>query len=236
MFKPENALRHEIKLLMSYADYLLLSRRLSAVLEQDKYSVNGDYFIRSLYLDDIYHSSYYDKLAGIQDRKKYRIRCYNNSDASIKLECKEKHGARICKTSVQIDRNTYDDILSGDYSSLEKREEPLCKEVLSIAKSRKLKPSIIVDYDREAYVYPISSVRLTFDKNLQAGISSYDMFSENLITTPIFPNQSVIFEVKYNDFIPTYISNMISQSFGSKLALSKFVMCREKLMEVKFYE
>ena len=70
--------RHEIKILLSYAEYLSLSARLKGVASPDKYSMeNGDYFIRSLYLDDIYNTAYRTKIAGVDNRKKYRIRCYN---------------------------------------------------------------------------------------------------------------------------------------------------------------
>lgn len=223
----KTGLRHELKLLLSYADYLLLRARLSAVMPLDKHSQNGEYSIRSLYLDDVYNSAYNDKLIGIQNRKKYRLRCYNGSDSLIKLECKQKYGARIQKTSAVIDLDCYKGILVGDYTYLEKYDNPLCRELLSQSTALQIKPSVIVDYEREAFTYPVSNVRLTFDKNLRAGISSFDMFDKDLLTYNVYQNKDVIFEVKYDDFIPKFISDMVSQSFGSKIALSKYCMCKD---------
>ena len=83
--------RHEIKILLSYGEYLSFSSKLKAVVSPDRYSMdNGDYFIRSLYLDDIYNTAYTTKIAGTDNRKKYRIRCYNVSKDVIKFECKNK--------------------------------------------------------------------------------------------------------------------------------------------------
>ena len=92
---------------------------------------------------------------------------------------------------------------------------------------------MIVDYDREAYVHPISNVRLTFDKNLRAGIESSDIFNTDMITLPIFLNQSVILEVKYDEIIPKYLTDIISQAKGTRMALSKFCMCNDKLKTLK---
>ena len=47
-------LRHELKHEISYSDMLVLRQRLKAVAKADKHSVDGKYFIRSLYFDNIY--------------------------------------------------------------------------------------------------------------------------------------------------------------------------------------
>lgn len=227
-------LRHEIKLLLTQADYLLMRSRLQSVLHQDEYTTeSGDYFIRSLYLDDVMKTAYYEKLSGIADRKKYRVRIYNYSPKAIKLECKEKRGDRIKKQSASIDLSTARGIIKGDFSGLYQKDDGLSKEVLSKALGRGLAPSVVVDYDREAYVHPVGNVRLTFDKALHAGMSSADIFDKELVTVPIFPDGSVIFEVKYDELIPKHIAKIVSSAHGQRLALSKFCLCRNKLAEFK---
>ena len=84
-------LRNEIKYLLTYEEYLILSARIRAVLPMDKHAKDpSGYMISSLYLDDQYNSSYYEKAAGTADRRKYRLRAYNFDDSFITLECKEK--------------------------------------------------------------------------------------------------------------------------------------------------
>ncbi len=226
--------RHEIKLLLTQADYRLMSARLSALLARDENAgEDGEYFIRSLYFDDASHTAYREKLSGVADRKKYRLRIYNHSDSVIKLECKEKRGSMIKKRGTSMPRSAADCMTHGDFSQLYESDDPLCREVLSLAKGRGLAPSVVVDYDREAYVHPVGNVRLTFDKALHAGISDSDIFNQELVTVPIFPDESVIFEIKYDELLPTYIRDLVSTAHGERLALSKFCLCRDALTQFK---
>ena len=229
-----NGFRHEIKLLLSYPDYMALRPQLAALLPPDPNAgESGEYFIRSLYFDDVNRTSYIEKLAGVADRKKYRLRIYNCSDSVIKLECKEKRGDQIRKRSASVSRECADAMCRGDFSLLCEYDNPLCKEVLSLASGKGLKPSVVVDYDREAYLHPVSTVRLTFDKALHAGLESADIFDSKLMSVPVFPDQSIIFEVKYDDVLPAFLRGVISGCHGSKLALSKFTLCRDELSRLK---
>ncbi len=226
--------RHEIKLLLSKAEYLATRAKLAPILSQDEFTLDsGDYFIRSLYFDDIKKSAYWEKLSGVADRKKYRIRIYNLCDSVIKLECKEKKGDRIHKRSVALDRAAADKIIGGDFSPLAEIDNELAKEIYALSKTSGLQPSVIVDYDREAYIHPVSNVRLTFDKALHAGISSADIFDKEAVTLPVYPEGYVIFEVKYDDVIPKHLAQIVSSCQGQKLALSKFCLCRDKMMGFK---
>ena len=87
--------RNEWKYLIDTAQKELICQRLGPFLELDRHAQNGGYMIRSLYFDDYYNSAYEEKDAGVLRRKKYRIRVYNCSDSSIKLERKKKFGEQI---------------------------------------------------------------------------------------------------------------------------------------------
>ena len=226
--------RHEIKLLLEYPDYCALRTRLRAATEPDPNAgSDGDYFIRSLYFDDLSRSSYFEKLAGVPDRKKYRLRIYGLSDSVIKLECKEKRGVLIRKRSLNTDRAAAERLISGDFSPLLDTDDPLAKEILALHSGKGLKPSVVVDYDREAYVYPVSNVRLTFDKALHAGLSDPGIFDPGLLTVPVFGGERVIFEVKYDDVLPKHLQLLIADSHGARLALSKFTLCKDTLSRFK---
>ena len=82
--------RHEAKYLIGLKEKELLTQHFDSILSLDKYATNGGYTIRSLYFEDYWNSSYEEKEAGILMRKKYRIRVYNFSERSIKLERKRK--------------------------------------------------------------------------------------------------------------------------------------------------
>ncbi len=223
--------RHEIKIFLTYEQYLELRTRAIGVLTPDPHMPGPEgYLIRSVYMDDAMRSAYYEKDSGVQHRNKFRIRSYNNSDSRIILENKEKIDDRICKSSAVIDRATYDAILANDFSPLLSYDNPLCKEVYMLNQSRLLKPAVIVEYQREAFVHPLSMVRVTFDKEIAAGINTLDMFDPKLVTAPVFPNRQVVLEVKYGEHFPMYLKQIL-QNNGTKQAVSKFVYCLDKLAQ-----
>ena len=96
--------RNEWKYLIDTAQKELICKRLFPYLELDKHAKNGGYMIRSLYFDDYFQSAYEEKDAGVLKRKKYRIRIYNCSDSSIKLERKKKFGSYIYKEAASLTR------------------------------------------------------------------------------------------------------------------------------------
>lgn len=71
--------RHEYKYRINYFDYLILKRRIQLIMDVDPHaSESGQYFIRSLYFDNIYDKALKEKLYGVNNREKFRIRIYNN--------------------------------------------------------------------------------------------------------------------------------------------------------------
>ena len=74
--------------------------------------------IRSLYFDDYWNSAFEEKEAGVLMRKKYRIRIYDCSERSIRLERKKKFGSFIYKESAPLTTEEVWKILDGDYGFL----------------------------------------------------------------------------------------------------------------------
>ncbi|MBQ6105467.1 MAG: polyphosphate polymerase domain-containing protein [Lachnospiraceae bacterium] len=221
--------RHEIKILLTYPQYVELRARVSGIMTPDPNMPGPEgYLIRSVYLDTMKNDAYYEKDSGVEHRNKYRIRAYNGSDELIMLENKEKIDDRIIKTGARITRADYDAILRGDFSVLGAYDDPLCKDVLARHSSAVLTPKVIVEYYREAFIHPLSKVRVTFDRLVAAGVNTLDMFDEKLYTSPVFGQREVVLEVKYDDAFPMYLKQLLTNN-GIKLAISKFVMCSDKL-------
>ncbi|MBQ5986184.1 MAG: polyphosphate polymerase domain-containing protein, partial [Clostridia bacterium] len=131
VFQPkENAkgYRHELKFMISEADAALLAIRLRSALKTDPHAKDGGYFIRSLYFDDPFNTAVTEKVDGVEYRDKWRIRIYNLSDKSIKLERKHKNGQFIKKDSLTLTRNECNALCAGSYGFLLHRKEPFAKE------------------------------------------------------------------------------------------------------------
>ena len=222
-------LRHELKHFIHRHEAMALRSRISPILHMDKHSLNRDgYHIRSLYFDNVHEDCLLDKNNGIFGRKKYRIRIYNKSDTVIKLERKSKYQNYVAKESASMTRKEYDRIVSGDYDLLRDSASPLARDFYVDCKHGGMKPAVVVDYVREAYIYPISDVRITFDKYLQASIQSLDIFDPDLPMAGSVEGPKTILEVKYNQFVPDFISGLLQMSAHNRSSISKYVICRER--------
>ena len=83
-------LRHEIKHEINYSDMITIRQRLSAVAYHDPHAIDGKYFIRSLYFDNLADKALMEKVNGVSRREKFRIRYYNGDTSVIHLEKKSK--------------------------------------------------------------------------------------------------------------------------------------------------
>ncbi|NEW61020.1 polyphosphate polymerase domain-containing protein [Sulfurovum sp. bin170] len=220
--------RHEFKYYINYFEYESLRRRLGAVLKRDAYSnESGDYHIRSLYFDDVKNSALYEKQAGVLTREKFRIRAYNISDKVIKLEKKSRIGQFIHKESASLTREQFDMIIDNDIEFLRRSDNTLFNEFYFNMVAKRLKPDVIVDYVREAYISNLNNIRITFDKHLKSGLMRTDMFNKDVPTIDVIEKPQFILEIKYDHFLPDYIRAILQLSSNQRYAISKFVICKK---------
>lgn len=228
MKKNKEKFRHEQKYLISQKDKYLIRQRLKEVMTLDKHVQKESYTIRSLYFDDYWNSSYEDKQAGVLIRKKYRIRIYNFSAAVIKLERKRKYGAYIYKDSAPLTQEEFYKILDGDYSFLLTSNHQLCREFYVECMTRQMRPRTIVDYEREPWTLDAGTVRVTFDENVRAAVGSFDIFDASIPTLEVLEPEKLVLEVKYTEFYPEIIKQIIPTDATEYTAVSKYVLCYEK--------
>lgn len=220
-------LRHELKYLITPAELTVLRGVLKPVMQLDPNgNEQNEYHIRSLYFDTINDDFLQEKISGVGNRKKYRIRIYNFSDRVIKLECKSKYGDLISKQSVSIPRDLAEQLIAGDPEGLQRMRHPLFHDVFREMRTRLMRPAVIVDYVREAYIHPAEEVRITFDKQLRTGLYATDIFDRNLPTYPVFDDPCEVLEVKYDEFLPTYLQGILSGITAQRSAVSKYTWCR----------
>lgn len=224
--------RHELKYYISREEKQAMIHRLGGLLQKDVHGGENGYSIRSLYFDDYRYQSYEDKIAGTFHRKKYRIRIYDYSDKVIKLECKEKQGSYIYKEAVTLTRQETDRILQGEYGFLLAKEKELYKRFYVECMSSRMRPAVIVDYEREAFVMEQGDVRITFDDHVRSCWMGYELFDKNLPCYEIFEPETLIMEVKYTEFLPEVVRRCISPENAQSMAASKYTMCLEKKWKI----
>ncbi len=224
----ENNFRHELKYIIDTHDFAYLKSRLGCGMRKDPFADgNNRYHVRSLYFDDNNDNFLLDKINGVEQREKYRIRIYNKSQRTIKFEKKAKVNEYIRKQSMLITYRECLDILNNDTAFLFAAGGDAPRELYLAFRTRLLRPVILVDYVREAYVYPPLGVRITFDMDLAYGGGLKNLFDERLPTVGVLPRPALIMEIKYGAFFPDVIGALLKGVPATRQAVSKYLLCRE---------
>ncbi len=223
--------RVEDKYCCTAQDMYQLQHRLDAVLwaDSNENTING-YQVISLYFDDLADSCLNAVREGSYIRLKYRIRIYNNSFDRISLEVKEKQGSRIYKKARSITEKEMHQLIQGECISASfSLEDPAFMFNLAI-QTKALRPKVIVAYERKAYIYPSGNVRITFDRNIRAS-SQIAAFGSKKISYDPLREQDAVLEIKYDEFLPEFILQLLEQNSMQQTACSKYRLCRERYQQ-----
>ena len=219
--------RVEDKYALTTNECQIIKERLGTLIGVDQNDINQQgYKISSLYFDNVYDSSLKDTIAGTPLRHKYRIRIYNDSLDVIKLEVKTKYYNRISKQSVNI---SYEDMLKLIRSEAIEQGDDFRdpKTVFNIGiKAEGLRPKIIVTYERKAFVYDFGNVRITLDENIR-GSNQIQQFGISNLSYEYPTDNYPVLEVKYDEFLPDFIAQILEINNLWKISTSKYRLCRE---------
>ena len=222
----EKNFRHEYKYLISRQAADLLKRRLPHIMQRDVHAgPTGQYTIRSLYFDDLAFSAFDEKVSGVDNRTKYRIRCYNYGDAVFKLEKKEKKGHLTRKTAQTVSRADVESMQRDPRARCVDHPQGLTEELRLHCLGKGARPVVLVDYDRTPFVSVYGNTRITIDENLRTIPYTGDLFAPANPAIPVMEPDKVILEVKFDDFLPGHFSACLADIPKVPMAISKFAMC-----------
>ena len=217
----KTTVRHEYKYMISYVDYFKIIEQIKTMMNHDRHGDFDSYPVRSVYLDDLVHSGAADKAFGNEIHKKYRVRYYHDSKKK-KLEMKYKIGELSTKTSTSINDEVYRGIIESDFTILAEYmdNDLIRKYALDLLKSH-LKPTLFMEYQREAFRDDADNIRVTFDHSLCG-----ERFDTNIerLDYQLMANDKLILEVKYEHFIPKEIKAILTQIKMDHIAYSKYFM------------
>jgi hypothetical protein len=132
------------------------------------------------------------------------------------------------KETVKITREEADRMINKDFDFLAKTENQLLKDFYLETRCNLMRPVVIVEYEREAYIQPIGAVRVTFDTQLRTSLGYSKFFEENYYCMSTLEQKGIILEVKYNEVLPHYISGFFPSTISPQQAKGKFVICRNQ--------
>ena len=85
-----------------------------------------------------------------------------------------------------------------------------------------------VDYEREPWVMDEGTVRITFDMNVRAAVGSFDIFDATLPALPVLEPGKLVMEVKFTEFCPQLVRDLVPPGAAELTAVSKYCLCYEK--------
>lgn len=227
--------RNEWKYYCTDGELALLETRLRALLPLDEHTGPcGRYTVHSLYFDDYTDTCARDNEAGVAERFKYRIRYYDDARDVLLLERKEKRYNRCHKESTRLTRAAYDALVRSAGAELFwKSEDPVLRRFCVDMMTRHFTPKVIVDYERTAFVEPVTNIRITLDRNIAASPWTEAFLDEDgYQCLPLQSGQCHIMEVKFDDILPGYIRNTVCSRDFQQTSFSKYYLGRKMIKEV----
>jgi len=218
--------RNELKHVINAGDKAAICAGLRAVAQPDPHAKEkGSYQIRSLYFDNSQDKALREKIDGINEREKFRIRCYDFDPSFIRLEKKVKRNGLGYKVSAALSAGEAQKIIDGDTDWMPASGRALVVELYAKMKSQGLRPKTIVDYTRTPFVYGPGNVRVTIDENIRTGVSCTDFLNPDCITVPAAPGL-ILLEVKWDEYLPSVIRQSVQVKNRPAGAFSKYQACR----------
>ena len=218
MEDKKKSYRFERKYLLDNDSAFMLRQRVSYVLRPDSSGVDGRYRVSSLYFDDLYNSSFHEKQNGVLIRDKFRARYYNGGMGMVRLERKHKHGDMVYKESALVTADQYLMMRCGDYAFMSGLPEAVFGRFYAAHVLKRMRPVVMVEYDRRAYMHAVGNVRITFD----SGLTAMSPMDGNCFS--VLGGGLSIMEVKYDGFIPSFIEGLLTGVPLTQMTISKFVM------------
>jgi hypothetical protein len=223
--------RFELKYLITTAQAERFKVDLRRYLIQDEHGENGKYGLTSLYYDSPDLRCYWEKEYGLRFRRKLRIRRYETDEplteeTPVFLEIKQRVDRVTQKRRAVL---SYGDALRlcNDRQLPENNSEDRAtlKEIYVFLWQYNLRPVSIVRYDRQAFMgtqYDVG-LRVTFDTELSFQSHRLHLHEELSLLPMLSPNQ-VVMEIKVNERMPIWLTELIADHNLKMVRVSKY--CR----------
>ncbi len=226
MTKSLSVQRQELKYPINFFQYTNLSNTLKNVLLEDKHNGTIGYPIRSVYFDTYSDTDFYEKLRGVEYRKKIRLRTYSPDSPTVKLEIKRKIGDNQEKKSLMISKEDAIELINLNYDVLRKYQSEIASMLYNIMKFNGVRPVVHVEYRRKAFIHPMNNIRITLDSDIRSSETDFNMFSDSPILVPVEDYYFALLEIKYNNFMFKWITDLIGSYDLTRQSYSKYMVSR----------
>ena len=229
MIQPKsNKFRHELKYQITDAQVAMLQNRIRHLIPMDSHvGQAGTYRIRSLYFDDYEDRCLRENEDGTDPREKFRIRIYNASSQRITLECKRKERGKTHKSACPLTVEQTKLLMAGKILPDIGSQPPVLRKLTLQMMTRRMRPVVIVEYDRIPYVYKNGNVRITLDTTITSSSAVERFLEPDILPRPVLPAGQQLLEVKYDEYLPDFIYRSLQLHSLRQTAFSKYAICRK---------
>lgn len=222
--------RFELKYILSIQQAYQIMQELQAYLIPDDYgNLDGAYQLTSLYYDSPDYRCYWEKVDGVKFRRKLRIRQYTsenpvNEETPVLVEIKQRLDRGTQKRRAVL---PYLDALrlcnDRQIPCYTLKDEPIIQEVFAYIWQYNLQPSSVIQYSRQAMIGTEfdMGLRVTFDTKIYYQVMHPGLRSQ-FTFLPLFPENMVIMEIKVNERIPFWLTELVAKHNLSMVRVSKY--------------
>ena len=173
--------------------------------------------------------SYYHTLYRLEIRKKFRIR---NKGKKVSSPEKSIRNQRTYKLRTKIDKKHIHYLINNEnlnyLSKIYTNQNNVINHFIYDSLKKKIKPKILVDYERKAYFNKFGLLfRLTFDNNILASPAS-DLFDTKKLNFKETRAGYTVLELKFERSIQPWFHRIIQNYNLSRISISKFAIGMEK--------
>lgn len=221
--------RYEIKYLVDQSLVDDLRRELAERLDLDRYAAGGGYGVWSVYYDTAALRFYWEKVEGIRFRRKLRVRRYGerfdvDDDTPVFVEIKQRVNRVTQKRRIQVPyrqaRQLCDRREMIEYGDTGRG---FLEEVLGLVGGLDLRPVAMTGYQREAYIGRDADVglRVTLDHRVRGRDRDFHLGAD-AENRYIIPPRLAVLEVKANDRVPYWLTDLTAKRNLSVVRVSKY--------------
>jgi hypothetical protein len=227
--------RHELKFWITDASWALLLKEMDGLIEPDRHGAKPEdpsYTVNSLYLDTEELHYLDDKLEGLKERKKVRLRRYGRLRHGF-VEVKAKHGRRIQKHRVDLTEEELTAVTMGDLTPIKQAHVggvPGAGPLLAEFALLDLVPAVITRYERTAFMFTDDpGLRVTLDRKLSCLGKDLrkNFLREDIDTMPMLEPEVQgpgILEVKCSGPIPGDVGRFLRRIGVERKSISKYCL------------
>lgn len=220
--------RHELKYVVSVQQMECLRNRIRSLMNLDSHvDEKKKYCIRSIYFDDYKNTCYYENEDGTSPREKFRMRIYNADQEEVHLELKRKERGKTHKDACILTQAQCIAFLKGTGLPDDQVDSALLWKFCLKYRAELYRPKVIVEYEREPYVYRNGNVRVTFDTDIRSSNCIAGFFDKKIFSRPVMPLGYHLMEVKYDEYLPDPIYFSLQLDNLQQTTFSKYYLCRK---------